>query len=800
MSVRYSVEEDSSSDFLPVDSISRDPNKQLRQRSVLVIEDSPIDYRVILHFLNKAKGVDFRPMRAEDLATGLKCLDDHDFDVVLLDLLLPDCDGLETFRRVHSRVPLTPIVVLSGIDDESTAIQAVREGAQDYLVKAQFDRNLLVRAIRYSIARQRTKAKLARALTLVRASEQNLRSMITGNIDGMIVVDSAGTMRFLNPAAEALFGRPMDELLHASFGFPVGTSEPTEMEISHSDGRKVPVEMQSAGVSWEGRAAHLVVLRDLTRQKQAEGERAQLEGIARSTEDAIISMDFDGIILGLNAGGEKIFGCRAGVAIGQHVSMLAPQEERENVIAVLNQVKHGENVSQVGVMRRLDDDRQIDVSLSMFPIRDTEDKVVSIGGIIRDITEREQTRRKIRESESRYKSLFEDSPVPLREEDFSDVKHYIDGLRNTGIEDFRTHFENHPEAVSECAERVEVTDANTATLELYGAKSKDDFRERFAASFDESSRDRFRDELIAIAEGATKYECQTIARTFTGVDRDVALRWTVAPGYEQTLSCVRVSTVDITEIQRTQKELREHEVRLSVAQDIQEGLLPQCAPNLDGLDVAGDLSPAQFAAGDYFDYLTMADGSIGFAVGDVSGHGFGPALLMAATSGHLRSLVRTNDDVEEVMCLLNRALVEGTNAKNFVTMFLGRLDLQTRSFSYTSAGHPSGYVLDRSGQVRAELKSTGLPLAITLDAEFPAGPPVILEPGDTVLLLTDGFLEARSLDRGYFDWGHVLDVIRANMAEPASIMIKRLYQAVREFVQEETLDDDLTAVIIKVES
>jgi len=261
-----------------------------------------------------------------------------------------------------------------------------------------------------------------------------------------------------------------------------------------------------------------------------------------------------------------------------------------------------------------------------------------------------------------------------------------------------------------------------------------------------------------------------------------------------------VSTVDITEIQRTQKELREHEVRLSVAQDIQEGLLPQCAPNLDGLDVAGDLSPAQFAAGDYFDYLTMADGSIGFAVGDVSGHGFGPALLMAATSGHLRSLVRTNDDVEEVMCLLNRALVEGTNAKNFVTMFLGRLDLQTRSFSYTSAGHPSGYVLDRSGQVRAELKSTGLPLAITLDAEFPAGPPVILEPGDTVLLLTDGFLEARSLDRGYFDWGHVLDVIRANMAEPASIMIKRLYQAVREFVQEETLDDDLTAVIIKVES
>jgi len=800
MSGQTSVEEESSSDFLPAGSVSGGAKRPFKKRSVLIFEDNPIDYRVVVHLLKKAKGVEFRPTRATDLAAGLERLDDGGFDVVLLDLVLHDSQGLDTFRQAHAHAPLVPIIVLSGIDDESLAAKAVREGAQDYLVKGRFDRALLVRSIHYSIARQRTKAKLARALTAVRASEQNLRSLITANVDGMIVVGGDGAMQFLNPAAEALFGRSADELLHTPFGFPVADCESTEIEILRSDGRNVSAEMRTVEIDWEGQAAHLAMLRDLTRQKQAEGERAQLDGVVRSTEDAIVSTDLDGIIFGWNSGGEKIFGCPAKQAIGQHVSMLAPPEERENVAAMLNQVRQGEAVSQVGVMRVLEDGRLIDVSLSMFPIRDNQNEVVTIGGIIRDITERERARRAVRESEARYKSLFEDSPVPLREEDFSDVNLYIDDLRDSGIEDLRTHFEDHSEAVSACAARVRVTDANTATLELYGAKSKDEFRERFAVCFDEPSLERFRIELTAIAEGETKYECETTARGFAGENRDVALQWTVAPGYEDTLKKVWVSTVDVTEIKRTQRELREHEVRLIVAQEIQKGLLPQSAPSLQGFDIAGALCPAQFAAGDYFDYLTMSDGSLGFAVGDVSGHGYGPALLMAATSGHLRSLVEANDDLQQVLGLLNRALVERTNAEHFVTMFLGRLDRETRSFTYASAGHPSAYVLDSSGQVRAELRSTGMPLAIVAETEFAAGSAVVLDPGDTVLMLTDGFLEARSPAREYFQWGHVLDVVRANLNEPANDIIEGLYRAVEEFSQRETPDDDLTAVVVKVES
>jgi len=800
MDGQTSLDEDSSADFLPTRHSPSETGRRPKTRNVLIIEDNPIDVRVVAHYLENAKNVDFARTLAGDLATGLHRLADGQFDIVLLDLVLSDCEGLESFRRVHSRAPLVPIIVLSGLDDESVALQAVREGAQDYLVKGQFDANLLVRSIRYSMARQRAKSQLARALDRVQASERDLHDVISSNVDGMVVVDKKGTIRFLNPAAETLFGRSASELLNSSFGFPIEACELTEIEIGCNDGRRVPVEMRTVEILWEDETVHLAVLRDLSFQKRAEAERAQLEGIARSTEDAILSTDLDGIITSWNVGGEKTFGYSTEQAVGQSISILAPPDECENVAAMLDRVRRGEAVSQVGVMRVATDDTPIDVSISMFPIRNKQDVVVGIGGIIRDITDREQARRAVRESEARYRSLFEDSPVPLREEDLSDVKVYVDQLRDSGIKDVKSHFENHPEAVSACATMVRATDANTATLKLYGAKSKEEFRERFAVSFDNPSRDRFRNELIAIAEGETKFECQTSARTFAGEDRDVALRWTVAPGHEETLSRVWVSTVDVTDIKRTQEELRRHEVRLMAAQAIQEELLPRKAPNLEGFDIAGALSPAQFAAGDYFDYVTMADGAMGFVVGDVSGHGFGSSLLMAATSGHLRSLVRAHDDIQEVLGLLNRALAARTNAENFVTMFLGRLDQQSRSFTYASAGHPSGYVLGRSGQVRTELPSTGLPLAIDADAEFSAGPTVTLQPGDTVLLLTDGFLEAKSPAGEYFQWDHVLGVVNTSIDKPAADIIDRLYQAVREFAQRETSDDDLTAVVIKVES
>ncbi len=147
---------------------------------VLLIEDNPGDARLIREILARARGAQFELERVERLSTALERLTAGGIDAILLDLTLPDSSGLNTFFKVHARAPHVPITVLSGFDDEVVAIRAVREGAQDYLVKGQVDRNLLVRALRYAIERKRSEEALQRHDAILRtvshAAEQFLKT------------------------------------------------------------------------------------------------------------------------------------------------------------------------------------------------------------------------------------------------------------------------------------------------------------------------------------------------------------------------------------------------------------------------------------------------------------------------------------------------------------------------------------------------------------------------------------------------------------------------------------------------
>ncbi len=255
---------------------------------------------------------------------------------------------------------------------------------------------------------------------------------------------------------------------------------------------------------------------------------------------------------------------------------------------------------------------------------------------------------------------------------------------------------------------------------------------------------------------------------------------------------------DITERRKAESALRNHELQLATAQKIQERLLPQDAPRLPGFDVAGLLCPAEFAAGDYFDYLRMRDGTLGLAIGDVSGHGFAPSLIMACTHVLLRSLAEARSDLGEILTLANSVLIRETDEYRFVTLMFACLDPRSRSLAYVNAGHPTGYVLDASGNIRARMNSTHLPLGILPGVNYSATGPIALEPGDTVLLLTDGFAESRSSDGTVFGTERVLEFVRANLHTGARQIADALCQAVREFSQRKTLRDDMTVIVVKV--
>ena len=123
---------------------------------VLLIEDSPVAAAMVEGMLSEVQPGLVTLEYADCLSAGLKRLALSGIDVILLDLSLPDSEGIETFACVHTQAPHVPIVILTGLDDEKVAIEAMHQGAQDYLAKGHVDGNLLVRSIRYSVERKRS--------------------------------------------------------------------------------------------------------------------------------------------------------------------------------------------------------------------------------------------------------------------------------------------------------------------------------------------------------------------------------------------------------------------------------------------------------------------------------------------------------------------------------------------------------------------------------------------------------------------------------------------------------------------
>ena len=164
--------------------------------NVLLVEDNSGDVRLIREMLADKEAALFAVTCAGRLSTGLEHLSEETPDVVLLDLSLPDSKRLDTFVRMQRHAPQVPVVVLTGLDDEEMGIQAVWEGAQDYLVKGEVDGHLLVRSVRYAIARKRCEEALresARRLASVETLRQTLVTLshyinnainaITGNAE-----------------------------------------------------------------------------------------------------------------------------------------------------------------------------------------------------------------------------------------------------------------------------------------------------------------------------------------------------------------------------------------------------------------------------------------------------------------------------------------------------------------------------------------------------------------------------------------------------------------------------------------
>jgi serine phosphatase RsbU (regulator of sigma subunit) len=244
--------------------------------------------------------------------------------------------------------------------------------------------------------------------------------------------------------------------------------------------------------------------------------------------------------------------------------------------------------------------------------------------------------------------------------------------------------------------------------------------------------------------------------------------------------------------------LRKNQEQFRIAREIQQHLFPANPPHLDGFEIAGASRPAEATGGDYFDYLPMLRGCCGIVVGDVTGHGVGPALLMAETRAYLRILARDRQDPAEILNEANEVLAEDIGGDRFVSILLACLDPCGRGLSYVNAGHPPAYVLDASGKPKTAMLRSGPPLGLRPETSYMTSAHVPLAKDDIIVLLTDGFEEAVNGEEQIFGVERALETVHDNRNASAETIVEKLYENLTAFTHGEPQADDLTVVIIKV--
>lgn len=437
--------------------------------NVLFIEDNPGDARLVREMLLEAEGARFKLECLDRLSAGLGRLAEGGIDCVLLDLTLPDSTELDTFERVQTQAPEIPIVIISGLDDEALAIEAVQKGAQDYLVKSYLDSYVLARTIRYAIERKRMEEELERyrghleELVKQRAAEvlrtnielkaeiverkragealretaDYLDSLMSHASAPIIVWDPEFRIIRFNHAFELLSGYTADEVIGQQLHmlFPKASRDEllsriartasgeywksVEIPIRRKDGDIRVILWNSANIrSKDGSLPVAIIAQgiDITERKQAEESLRQSEERFRvlfeQAADCILLLEItpEGIpvIRDANNATFRLLGYERDALIGQPVSLIEAAPDASKVID-----ERRKNVlSGLGTIfearHRCKDGTIRDFECSVTEMQ-IGSKTLAIS-VERDITGRKQAEEALRKSESRYKTLVDNLP------------------------------------------------------------------------------------------------------------------------------------------------------------------------------------------------------------------------------------------------------------------------------------------------------------------------------------------------------------------------------------------------------
>jgi phosphoserine phosphatase RsbU/P len=259
-------------------------------------------------------------------------------------------------------------------------------------------------------------------------------------------------------------------------------------------------------------------------------------------------------------------------------------------------------------------------------------------------------------------------------------------------------------------------------------------------------------------------------------------------------AAVSLERVELLENHRRNQQL---EGSLEAARRVQARLLPERLPEISGYELAAWWRPALGVGGDYYDVLPTPNGVTALTVADVSGHGLAPALIMASARAMLHVLARTMFDPADTLTILAETIAPDLQLGRFITFFLATLDPQAHLLEFVNAGHgPALHLCRQTGRVR-QLESTGLPIGM-MESPYRRHPePVSMQPGDLVVLATDGAVELQNCDGDMFGRGRFEHLIRVNQSLSAPRLLDLLKNEITNFNECRAPDDDITIVILE---